>query len=164
MRVKGKGAAAEKFRKLIDRSAEPSRSLEARYTPRYTITLPNLYGLGCVAYWLLTGHLVFEEGSSTATILAHVQNTPVAPSERCGFAVPASLERLTLACLAKSPADRPANAEAFSQLLADCVDAGSWTREAAELWWRAHLPQGTEPRGADGELRASASTAAITTL
>jgi len=60
----------------------------------------DLYGLGCVAYWLLTGCLVFEEKSSTATILAHVQSAPVSPSERSGIPVPASLERLTLACLA----------------------------------------------------------------
>src|SRR6266852_5624078 len=66
----------------------------------------DLYGLGCVAYWLLTGCLVFEEKSSTATILAHVQNTPVAPSQRSRIPVPDSLERTILSCLAKSPADR----------------------------------------------------------
>jgi len=100
----------------------------------------DLYGLGCVAYWLLTGCLVFEEKTSTATILAHLQSAPVAPSERSGIPVPASLERLTLACLAKSPADRPANAETLSQLLADCADAGSWKQEEAERWWRMNLP------------------------
>ena len=52
----------------------------------------------------------------------------------------ASLERLTLACLAKSPADRPANAETLSQLLADCADGGSWKQEEAERWWRMNLP------------------------
>jgi serine/threonine protein kinase len=123
----------------------------------------DLYGLGCVAYWLLTGHLVFEERSSTATILAHVQNTPVAPSERSGNPVPASLERAILSCLAKSPADRPANAEAFSQLLADCTDT-SWTQEEAERWWTTHLPDGAKRCPADSEQRTSTSTAAISTL
>jgi tRNA A-37 threonylcarbamoyl transferase component Bud32 len=124
----------------------------------------DLYGLGCVAYWLLTGRLVFEEKTSTATILAHVQNTPVAPSERSGIPVPASLERLTLACLAKSPTDRPAGAEALANMLADCTDAGFWSQEDAERWWRIHLPKGVETSAARGEVRASTSTAAIPTL
>jgi len=124
----------------------------------------DLYGLGCVAYWLLTGRLVFEETSSTATILAHVQNAPVAPSERSGIPVPASLERATLACLAKSPADRPANAEVLSQLLADCADAGSWTQEEAERWWRINVPTSVFAQNAQSARAASAPTTAQPTL
>ena len=122
----------------------------------------DLYGLGCVAYWLLTGRLVFEEKTSTATILAHVQNTPAAPSQRSRIPVPDSLERTILSCLAKSPADRPADAEALSRLLADCTATGTWTQEEAESWWRTQLPQGTTPNAAEWKQRAS--TAAIPTL
>jgi len=124
----------------------------------------DLYGLGCVAYWLLTGCLVFEEKSSTATILAHVQSAPVSPSERSGIPVPASLERLTLACLAKSPTDRPADAEALSQLLADCADTGSWTQEEAERWWRINLPRSGFTPTTEFARGTSAPTSAMPTL
>ena len=124
----------------------------------------DLYGLGCVAYWLLTGRLVFEEQSSTATILAHVQNEPVAPSQRSGVPVPAGLERATLSCLAKSPSDRPASAEALSALLTDCADAGSWTQEEAERWWRTHLPDGPLSTPPGSGQPTSTSTAALPTL
>jgi len=124
----------------------------------------DLYGLGCVAYWLLTGCLVFEEKSSTATILAHVQSAPVSPSERSGIPVPASLERLTLACLAKSPTDRPADAEALSQLLADCADTGSWTQEEAERWWRINLPRSGFTPTTEFARGSSAPTSAMPTL
>jgi tRNA A-37 threonylcarbamoyl transferase component Bud32 len=121
----------------------------------------DLYGLGCVAYWLLTGRLVFEEKSRTATIVAHVHNTPQPPSQTSGNPVPAALERVVLACLAKSPEDRPANAEALSQLLADCADAGTWTQEEAERWWHVHLPESPRPGDDEGDER---PTAAITSL
>jgi eukaryotic-like serine/threonine-protein kinase len=124
----------------------------------------DLYGLGCVAYWLLTGRLVFEENSTTATILAHVQNAPVAPSARSGIPVPSALERATLACLAKSPADRPADAETLSQLLADCADAGSWTQEDAGQWWRANLARSVLTSTTESARATSTATTALPTL
>jgi len=71
----------------------------------------DLYGLGCVAYWLITGTLVFEEKGATAMMLAHLQKVPVAPSKRTEIMVPASLDRAIMMCLAKDPAQRPAGAE-----------------------------------------------------
>ena len=88
----------------------------------------DIYGLGCVAYWLITGCLVFEEKGATATMLAHVRRAPVPPSQRSETSVPASLERAILMCLAKNPADRPATAEALARMLDKrrprLVDAG----------------------------------------
>jgi serine/threonine-protein kinase len=70
----------------------------------------DLYSLGCVAYYLLTGHLVFEAETVLQTIIMHLQREPVPPSRRTENPVPPGLERLVLACLAKRPADRPQSA------------------------------------------------------
>jgi eukaryotic-like serine/threonine-protein kinase len=70
----------------------------------------DLYSLGCVAYYLLTGLLVFEGETAIQTALLHVQQPPVPPSARTGNTIPPALERLVLACLAKRPADRPQTA------------------------------------------------------
>ncbi len=78
----------------------------------------DLYSLGCVAYFLLTGHLVFEAETPLQTIFMHVQQPPVPPSRRAGVTVSAGFERVVLACLAKRPADRPASASDLSAALA----------------------------------------------
>jgi len=100
----------------------------------------DLYGLGCVAYWLMTGRLVFEERSTTAMILAHVQSAPVPPSVRSELEVPPSLDRAILMCLEKEPAGRPANADALLGVLRSCEGVGSWTPENAETWWITNRP------------------------
>ena len=99
----------------------------------------DLYGLGCVAYWLITGHLVFEEKGGTAMMLAHLQKVPVAPSKRSEIMVPAGLDRAIMMCLAKEPAQRPAGAEVLARMLECCDDVGSWTPEDAERWWRTNV-------------------------
>lgn len=101
----------------------------------------DLYSLGCVAYWLLTGNLVFEEKGATAMMLAHVQKVPVPPSERSELNVPASLDRAIMMCLAKQPAERPADAESFARILKDCDETGSWTQEDTHRWWLTHMPE-----------------------
>jgi eukaryotic-like serine/threonine-protein kinase len=108
----------------------------------------DLYTLGCVAYYLLTGTLVFNEASPTAMAVAHVQKTPDPPSSRTELPVPADLERIVLQCLAKQPGDRPAGARALSQLLDGCRDAGEWTSHDAEAWWQMHLPPSSSYRRA----------------
>jgi len=99
----------------------------------------DLYGLGCVAYWLTTGCLVFDEKGATAMLLAHLQKAPVAPSTRTDLGIPACLDRAIMMCLAKKPAERPASAEAFAGLLESCGDIGSWTPEDAKHWWHANV-------------------------
>jgi eukaryotic-like serine/threonine-protein kinase len=105
----------------------------------------DLYGLGCVAYWLTTGSLVFEEKSAAAMMLAHLQKAPIAPSMRNGLAIPAGLDRTIMMCLAKKPADRPASAEVLADLLEGCADVGSWTPEDAKRWWHANMAEGKLP-------------------
>jgi serine/threonine-protein kinase len=70
----------------------------------------DLYSLGCVAYFLLTGQLVFQGDTAIQTMFMHIQQEPVPPSERTENPIPPALERLILTCLAKQPEDRPASA------------------------------------------------------
>jgi len=101
----------------------------------------DLYGLGCVAYWLLTGGLVFEEPTPTAMALAHVQKEPVKPSARTEVRVSPELEKIILQCLSKKPEDRPASARLLRRMLEQCPECGTWTQEDAEAWWRTNLPE-----------------------
>jgi eukaryotic-like serine/threonine-protein kinase len=78
----------------------------------------DLYSLGCVAYYLLTGHLVFEGETPLQTILKHLQQPPEPPSKRTDRPIPAELETLVLACLAKRPDDRPQSAAGLAEALA----------------------------------------------
>ena len=99
----------------------------------------DLYGLGCVAYWLITGKLVFEEKTAAAMMLAHLQKSPVAPSKRIGCEVPACLDNAIMMCLAKAPAHRPAGADVFAHLLESCEQTGAWTSRDAEHWWHTNM-------------------------
>jgi serine/threonine protein kinase len=119
----------------------------------------DLYTLGCVAYFLLTGSLVFNETSPTAMAVAHVQKTPPAPSDRTELPISPDLERVVLQCLAKKPEDRPASARALIRLLDACADAKQWCSEDADAWWRTHLPPSSSHRSpayeADSQLQPS---------
>lgn len=77
----------------------------------------DLYSLGCVAYYLLTGQLVFAGETPIQTVLLHVQQEPVPPSQRTGNCVPSELEQLVLRCLAKRPDARPQSAGALMAAL-----------------------------------------------
>ena len=101
----------------------------------------DLYSLGCVGYWLLTGQLVFEVDNAVAMAMAHVQQRPVPPSRRTEIDVPGSLDRLILRCLEKDPAARPQDGRLLLDLLAECENVEPWTQKQAELWWSTHLPQ-----------------------
>jgi serine/threonine-protein kinase len=94
----------------------------------------DLYALGCVGYFLLTGSLLFEGENALQLILKHIQTAPVPPSARLGKPVPVELENLILRCLAKDPADRPPDAASLGESLSQC-GALEWTQRDARLWW-----------------------------
>lgn len=97
----------------------------------------DLYSLGCVAYWLLTGRLVFEAKTPAAVVLAHVRDEPAPPSIRTTQAIPFALSQLVMECLEKDPVRRPRNAEELSARLEDLEGTvGSWSRSQARDWWR----------------------------
>jgi len=99
----------------------------------------DLYAVGCVAYWLVTGRLAFEGGSPLALAMNHVNTAPIRPSERSEMEIPAELDELILACLAKDPRRRPATARDLGRRLAALL-LPAWTAERAEDWWRIHMP------------------------
>src|SRR3954471_2178384 len=99
----------------------------------------DIYALGCVAYFLLTGRLVFEAGNGLQMITKHIQETPVAPSRRTELEVAPELDRAVLACLAKRPEDRPATATELDRILAE-IELEPWSDEEATRWWRTHQP------------------------
>ncbi len=101
----------------------------------------DIYALGCVGYWLLTGQLVFKGESALATVLQHVQAPPVPPSKRTELEIPESLERIIMSCLEKDPSNRPQSAGELDSMLAASIPDGVWTGEKAEEWWRLHLPE-----------------------
>jgi eukaryotic-like serine/threonine-protein kinase len=99
----------------------------------------DIYALGCVAYYLLTGRLVFEGASSFQVIAKHMQEPPVAPSQRTELEIDPALDRVVLSCLAKKPADRPQTAAELDRELA-VIETEPWSQEEANRWWRKHQP------------------------
>lgn len=113
-------------------------SPEAISTPDQVDERSDIYGVGAVAYFLVTGKTPFS-GRNTVEVCAHHLHTPPrAPSVHAS--VPADLERVILACLAKDPSQRPATARALVQALEQCEAMGSWGALDAQTWWEHHQP------------------------
>jgi eukaryotic-like serine/threonine-protein kinase len=109
----------------------------------------DIYAIGCVGYWLLTGKLVFEEDSSIAMMMAHAQKTPIPPSRRTEIEVPAKLEELLMQCLEKLPESRPASAGEIRRRIVQHGLSESWTAERAEKWWKLHVPEKSAVKPSD---------------
>jgi protein kinase-like protein len=112
----------------------------------------DIYGIGCVAYWLLSGRQVFEAPTVWATILQHLQTPPTPPSARTEQSIPPDLDAAILTCLEKDPDRRPQTADALARLLTSCGDGAPWSQERAWAWWREHAPR-QETAGWTGEPR-----------
>jgi hypothetical protein len=100
----------------------------------------DIYATGCVAYWLLTGKLVFTAATPLQMLMQHVNTPPAPPSSQTELPIPDALDRLVLSCLAKDPAARPQSARELSRQLAGLTGVGRWSDEAARAWWGSHLP------------------------
>jgi serine/threonine-protein kinase len=98
----------------------------------------DVYALGCVAFFLLTGQLVFEATNGLQMITKHIQEPPVPPSQRTELDVAPELDRAVLACLMKNPEDRPTAAD-LDRMLAE-IEIEPWSEEDATRWWRARQP------------------------
>jgi serine/threonine-protein kinase len=97
----------------------------------------DIYSLGAVAYYLLTGQILFERDTALAILIAHASE-PVVPPSRLRPEVPADLEAVALRCLEKDPSKRFDDADSLEKALAACCDAGRWTEEDAARWWSEH--------------------------
>ena len=98
----------------------------------------DVYSLGCVAYWLLTGRLVFEGDSLVKLAVQHLHDAPRPPSELCDHELPPALEQLILDCLAKDPVKRPASVEEIERRLLVIAAACPWSQDDARAFWDAH--------------------------
>ena len=99
----------------------------------------DVYGLGCVAYWMLTGQVVFESPSAIGMVVKHIQEPPVRPSLRAGHDIPADLEELVMLCLAKKADNRPTALELLDGLNASRLQ-DAWDDRHARAWWMDNLP------------------------
>jgi serine/threonine-protein kinase len=100
----------------------------------------DLYAVGCLGYWLLTGQLVFPGGNAMEMMVKHTREEPTPPSSRTELEIPAALDEWILKCLAKDPAQRPATADALAEGLSSISIASPWTRARARAWWDRHHP------------------------
>jgi len=99
----------------------------------------DIYALGCVGYWLLTGKRVFDAGTRHDLLVMHAHQKPITPSKSVGLALHAGLEAVIMACLEKNPNRRPQTAKDLDESLAALSFEHPWTAERAALWWRRHL-------------------------
>jgi eukaryotic-like serine/threonine-protein kinase len=97
----------------------------------------DLYAVGAVAYFLLTGQHLFQAATVIQVCSKHLLEMPVPPSQRLGKALPADLEAIVLACLAKDPDARPASAAVLRTSLLACAAAAHIDLPAARAWWQA---------------------------
>jgi serine/threonine-protein kinase len=99
----------------------------------------DLYALGCVAYYLLTGEPVFHALSGFELIAKHMRDEPTPPSARTSQPIPKALDSLVLKCLAKKPEDRVQSAGELALALSSIEGEGEvWTEEKAMQWWKDH--------------------------
>ncbi|HVS38641.1 MAG TPA: serine/threonine-protein kinase [Gemmataceae bacterium] len=109
----------------------------------------DIYGVGGVAYFLLTGVPPFVKDTAMEMMLAHAYEAPRPPSELRPD-IPRDLEEVILRCLKKRPDDRYRDANSLEKALAACGDAGGWTEEDAAAWWGGARSQ--ETPGTDAAL------------
>jgi hypothetical protein len=101
-----------------------------------------LYSLACVAYWALTGQLVFASARTPEQmLLQHAQTAPVRPALISELPIARELESIVMACLEKRPADRPRSALALDAALAGVRFAQPWSQDRAREWWDMHAPE-----------------------
>jgi serine/threonine protein kinase len=98
----------------------------------------DIYSIGAMAYYMISGTPVFEGGSPAEVGARHLRDDPEPPSTRVSTPVAADLERIILACLQKDPDRRPQTVESLAASLAACADAGSWGQDDASAWWAEH--------------------------
>lgn len=114
-------------------------SPEAIRSPDSVDARSDLYSLGAVGYFLLTGGPVFESDNVVDICRQHLYDEPVPPSQRAECPVPNSLEAVILRCLRKDPAQRFPSARRLAEALEAC-EVPAWTQAEARRWWELHEP------------------------
>jgi serine/threonine-protein kinase len=112
----------------------------------------DIYSLGAVAYYVLTGQPPFVRPTPMQTLIAHVYEKPIPPDQLQGE-VPPDLQAVVLRCLEKDPAQRFADARSLDQALAGCQAAGRWTEERAAAWWHGQMSLADGAKGEETPTR-----------
>jgi len=97
----------------------------------------DIYSLGVVAYFLLTGRRPFEDSNPMKVLIAHAHETPRRPAELAP-GLPPELDVVVMRCLEKCPDHRFPDVLALRSALLRCDESGGWTREDARAWWECH--------------------------
>ena len=111
-------------------------SPEAVNQPDAVDARADVYAVGAVGYFLLTGRPSFTGTTVMEICMKHVKETPLSPSARTGKVFSPALEALLLRCLAKAPSERPNDAADLLCALESCTVDGQWTLSDAGRWWR----------------------------
>ena len=112
---------------------------EAVEAPEKVDARSDIYSIGAVGYWLLTGRTLFESEEVDELLERLVKQTPPRPSEWLNGKISTTMEQLIMRCLAKSREQRPASADELDEALATCVVPAPWTDEEAQSWWETNL-------------------------
>ena len=112
-------------------------SPEAIRAPELVGPLSDVYALGAVGYYLVSGQLVFTGETAVEVCSHHLHTKPVPPSRKLGGDIGPRLEELLLQCLEKDPGDRP-SAEQLREQLSSLPVTGDWTERDALEWWRQY--------------------------
>jgi serine/threonine-protein kinase len=97
----------------------------------------DIYALGAVGYYMLSGTTVFPQGDILEILGRQINDNAPFPSERLGRPLPQDLEYVIMHCLAKNPAERPSSAALLAEMLLAC-DCGEWTAEDGRHWWEEY--------------------------
>jgi serine/threonine protein kinase len=111
---------------------------EAIRDPNHCDARSDLYSVGVLGYFLLTGREIFAGQTIAELCRKHLDEVPVPPSQRLGTPLDAEFEALLLRCLEKDPAARPASAHEFAQQVGNCAITRHWTTERRATWWATH--------------------------
>lgn len=151
--VKERDAAAPADLKLT--AADSLTGTPAFMAPELALGDPDvdhrvdIYALGCVAYWLLTGELPFYATNTVQMLFKQAHEAPPRPSAKGRVPVPPAVDDMVLACMAKAPNDRPKDALALVAMLDAMVFSEPWNQERARAWWDTHLPSTLPPQVED---------------
>ncbi len=111
--------------------------------------LTDIYSVGCVAHWLVTGRTVFEASTPMHMLVQHNTEPPAPPSRLAAGAIPPEFDEVVLACLAKDKESRIPSATDLDARLAEIQRAHPWSAEQAAAWWRDFRPRAPERPDSD---------------
>jgi serine/threonine-protein kinase len=113
-------------------------SPESIRSPEEVDARSDIYSLGIVGYFLLSGKVPFDSGTVLEICSHHLRTPPIKPSLRVDRPIPEDLEQLILACLEKQPGQRPQSAQLLQDALGGLKDAGGWSPVDVRAWWSGY--------------------------